>query len=95
MNYEERNRVFLESMRQKAKEEKERDEAERQAEMKRLGIVERPEQKPQFDHPDALENDEATVLWIVVMAVGTIFKGNWIIWIIATLIWLGYINRHN
>lgn len=95
MNYEERNRVFLERMRQKAQEEKARDDADRKEEMRKFGIVEQPEQKPQFDHPDSLENDEATIIWIAVMAIATIFKGNWIIWIIATIIWLRYINRHN
>ena len=47
-----------------------------------------------YDHPNSLENDEATIIWIVVMAVATIFKGNWIIWIIATIIWRKYITRH-
>ena len=47
-----------------------------------------------YDHPNSLENDEATIIWIVVMAIGTIFKGNWIIWIIATIIWRRYITRH-
>lgn len=47
-----------------------------------------------YDHPNSLENDEATILWIVVMAVATIFKGNWLIWIIATIIWRRYITRH-
>lgn len=46
------------------------------------------------DHPNSLENSEATIIWIVVMAVATIFKGNWIIWIIATIIWRRYITRH-
>lgn len=46
------------------------------------------------DHPNSLEDSEATILWLVVMAVGTIFKGNWIIWIVATIIWLRYITRH-
>ena len=46
------------------------------------------------DHPNSLENSEATIIWIVVMAVATIFKGNWIIWIIATIIWRKYITRH-
>lgn len=46
------------------------------------------------DHPNSLENSEATILWLVVMAVGTIFKGNWIIWIVATIIWRRYITRH-
>ena len=46
------------------------------------------------DHPNSLENTEATILWIVVMAVATIFKVNWFIWIIATIIWRRYITRH-
>lgn len=46
------------------------------------------------DHPNSLENDEATIVWVVVMAVATIFKGNWLIWIIATIIWRRYITRH-
>lgn len=46
------------------------------------------------DHPNSLENDEVTILWIVVMAIATIFKGNWLIWIIATIIWRRYIARH-
>ena len=46
------------------------------------------------DHPNSLENSEATIVWIIVMAVGTIFKGNWIIWIVATIIWRRYITRH-
>jgi hypothetical protein len=46
------------------------------------------------DHPNSLENDEATIVWVVVMAIATIFKGNWLIWIIATIIWRRYITRH-
>ena len=46
------------------------------------------------DHPHSLENTEATIIWIAVMAIATIFKGNWIIWIIATIIWRKYITRH-
>ena len=47
------------------------------------------------DHPNSLEHSEATILWIIVMAVGTIFRGNWIVWIVATVIWLSYITRHS
>lgn len=46
------------------------------------------------DHPNSLENDEATVIWVVVMAVATIFRVNWLIWIVATIIWRRYITRH-
>ena len=47
-----------------------------------------------YDHPNSLEDSEATIIWIVVMAVATIFKGNWIIWILATIVWRRYITRH-
>lgn len=46
------------------------------------------------DHPNSLENDEATIIWIVVMIVATIFRWNWLIWIIATIVWRRYITRH-
>lgn len=46
------------------------------------------------DHPNSLENNEATIVWLVVMAVATIFKGNWLIWIVSTIIWRRYITRH-
>ena len=46
------------------------------------------------DHPNSLENDEATIVWVVVMAIATIFKCNWLIWIIATIVWRRYITRH-
>lgn len=53
-----------------------------------------PPKKPTYDHPNTMENSTATVLWIVVMLVGSIFKGNWVIWIVATIIWLKFITRH-
>lgn len=45
------------------------------------------------DHPNTMENSSATLLWIVVMIVGAIFNGAWMIWILATIIWLRFINR--
>ena len=50
--------------------------------------------KKHFDHPSTMENGTATFFWIVTMVVGAIFKGNWIIWIVATTIWLKFITRH-
>ena len=41
----------------------------------------------------SLENDEATVVWIVVMLVGTIFRDNWLIWIVATIWYIDYIGE--
>lgn len=46
------------------------------------------------DHPNTMEDSTATVLWIVVMLVGSIFKGNWVIWIIATVVWAKFITRY-
>ena len=50
--------------------------------------------EPYYDHPNTMENSTATILWIVVMIVGSIFKGNFAIWIIATIIWWKFITRH-
>jgi hypothetical protein len=52
-------------------------------------------QEPQFDSMYALENDEATVLYVVGMCVATIFRGNFILWIVFTIIWFRYIHRHD
>ncbi len=46
------------------------------------------------DSVNSLENFEATILWLIVMGVGTIFNDRWIIWIIATVIWLSHICRY-
>ena len=47
------------------------------------------------DHPNTIENSTATFFYIFVMLVGSIFKGNWIIWIVSTVIWAKFITRHN
>ena len=52
-------------------------------------------QEPQFDSMYALENDEATVLYVVGMCVATIFRGNFVLWIVFTIIWFRYIHRHD
>ncbi len=54
-----------------------------------------PPKKPTYDHPNTMENSTATFFWVVVMAIGSIFKGNWVIWIVATVIWAKFITRHN
>ena len=68
------------------------DEMDKKKQVQRQEVQKNPFEN--CDHPNSLENDEATIIWIVVMAVATIFKGNWIIWIIATIIWRRYITRH-
>ena len=54
-----------------------------------------PPEKETFDHPNTMENSTATVLWVVIMVVGSIFKDNWLIWIFATFIWFRFITRHD
>ena len=72
---------------------KKRDEAKAAEKNARIQIASEDPFK-NCDHPNSLENNEATILWLVVMAVATIFKFNWIIWIVATIIWRRYITRH-
>ena len=50
--------------------------------------------KQRCDSPYTMEDSTATVLWIVVMIVGSIFKGNWIIWIVSTIVWWKFISRY-
>lgn len=46
------------------------------------------------DSPSTMENSTATFFWILSLVVGAIFKGNWVIWIISTVIWARFITRH-
>ena len=46
------------------------------------------------EKPHSLDNGEATVSWIIVMLVGTIFNARWLIWIVATFIYLNHIFRY-
>lgn len=48
-----------------------------------------------FDHPNTMENGTALMLYLLVMAVGAIFNARWIIWILATMKYSAFINRHN
>lgn len=54
-----------------------------------------PEKKPTYDHPNTIENSTATFFYVIVMLVGSIFKGNWVIWIITTVVWAKFITRHD
>lgn len=46
------------------------------------------------ESPHSLDDGEATVSWIIVMIVGTIFNARWLIWIIATALYLWRMNRY-
>lgn len=97
LSYEDQRRIFDE-VDKKFKEKEEKREQERLEELAKQGIVPPdPNTYPKkyYDHPNTMENSTATVLWIVVMLVGSIFKGNWVIWIIATVVWAKFITRHD
>ncbi len=97
LSYEDQRKIFDE-VDKKFKEKEEKREQERLKELAEKGIVPPdPSTYPKkyCDHPNTMENSTATVIWVVVMLVGSIFKGNWIIWIIATIIWFRFITRHN
>lgn len=83
---------------------KEREELNKHLEKSRLKELEAKGIKPfdnsqvskkYCDHPNTIENGTATFFYIIVMLVGSIFKGNWVIWIIATVIWAKFITRHD
>ncbi len=44
-------------------------------------------------HPDALNNFEATVIYLVVMIGGSIFTERLLIWIVASIIYFNYIDK--
>jgi hypothetical protein len=45
------------------------------------------------DKYGTIDNGTATIWYIIVMAVGAVFNDRWLIWVIATAIWWGHINR--
>lgn len=47
------------------------------------------------EHPNTPENSTATFFWIVAAVVLLLFKGGWILSIIATIIWFNFITRHD
>ena len=96
LSYEERSKILQDAKKEFEADQKKRDEAW-QEECKKNGIVPPDPStypKKRCDSPYIIEDSTATVLWIVVMAVGSIFKGNWAIWIVATIIWWKFIRRY-
>lgn len=72
---------------------KKQEEEEKLKKMAEQGIV--PEKKKeQYDSVYTLEDGEALVLYIIVMAVGSIFVDRWWIWIGATVAYFCFKTRH-
>jgi hypothetical protein len=46
------------------------------------------------ESPNSLDDGEATVTWIIIMIIGSIFNARWLIWILATAIYLYRMNRY-
>lgn len=46
------------------------------------------------ESPYTMENGTATFLYIVIMAIGTLFVDRWLIYITATFIYISFRNRH-
>jgi hypothetical protein len=91
----------MEKWRQEWKKEKEERQKEydeiirKEWEKKGVKPIKREPPPPKrCDHPNTMEDSTATVLWLAVMLVGSIFKGNWVIWIIATIVWAKFITRY-
>lgn len=53
------------------------------------------QEEPKYDNVNTIETSSAVLLYIVTMIVGTIFIDRWLIWIVATFIFLGFIFRHD
>lgn len=95
MDMDEADRIYFTMLREKnrkAREEREAEEARRKEEMNRLGIEPR---KSQYDSPYALGNEGATVLYVIAMAVSTIFHGRVWWWLLWTYLYMNYLDRHN
>lgn len=45
------------------------------------------------EHPSTVENGTATLLYIIIMFIGTIFVDRILIWIAASIIYFRFINR--
>jgi hypothetical protein len=76
------------------KEDEERKREIKEGDLTNLKISDLPEEEKQFDSPYAMENGSATLLYIIVMAVGAIFNDGLAIWIVATIIYIKFITRH-
>lgn len=99
--FEEGQRWHAEFRKKRAEEARKADE-KREKELREMGI-EMYKHDPSFpsgihgycDAPGTMDNGTATFFWVVSLVVGAIFKGNWVIWIISTLIWINHITRHS
>jgi len=70
-------------------------EAENAKKEQRYGDAQKNNFYGDCDSPYTMENSTATIFYIISMAIGTLFNARWFIYIIATIIYAKFINRHN
>lgn len=51
-------------------------------------------QEQRVDSPYTIENSTALVFYIITMIGGSIFNDRWIIWIVATIVYVKFRTRH-
>ena len=83
---------------EKQEQEKQQIEEENIKKIKELGVPVYSKEERDFhgdcDNPNTMENGTSTVLYIITMIVGSIFNDRWLIWIIATVMFIGFLTRH-
>lgn len=57
-----------------------------------LNLVESQEPQ-QYEHPDAMSIGSGIAWYIVAMIVSSLFKGNWALWIIITIIFINWYKK--
>lgn len=68
-----------------------------QEELRKMGINPDTQKftKPKYDHPNTLEDEFVTVLYVIGMVGSLIFKDFWIPWFILTIVYGKFITRHD
>lgn len=96
---EDYKKIADENKKKKDKLHEECEEARRK-ELEKQGIIvdSSGDKKEKFhgdcDHPNTMENGTAVFLYVIVMIIGAIFNDRWLIWIVATAVFLKFITRH-
>ena len=83
--------------------EKKAEREKKEEDQKRDGATTRQHEEPprigsqeyidNLDIPGAMDDGVALLLYIVVMVVGIIFNDRWLIWIVATIVYLRHVFR--
>lgn len=99
----EQMRPYMEKYKKEREESEKKYQEMRRKELEAKGVTmieSNPEDKDKnfhgdCDHPNTMENGQATALYIVIMLVGLIFNARWLIWIVASVVYFRFITRHS